>query len=83
VEQTFGLEVRFALDWEPAARARLDAIPGFARAMVVQAVEGYARSQGARTITPALLAEVRSRWGISPGRPFTPAVGSGPATADR
>ena len=72
VEQTFGLEVRFALPWEPAARARLDAIPGFARAMVVQAVEAYARSRGVTTVTPALLAEVRSRWGITPGRAFTP-----------
>jgi len=74
-EQTFGLEVRFALPWEPAARTRLDAVPAFARAMVVQAVEAYARSQGHGTVTPTLLAEVRSRWGISPGRPFTPAAG--------
>jgi hypothetical protein len=83
VEQTFGLEVRFALDWEPAAQARLEAIPGFARAMVVQAVEAYARGQGARTVTPTLLAEVRSRWGISPGRPFTPAVDARPTVPDR
>ena len=82
VEQTFGLEVRFALAWEPAARARLDAIPGFARAMVVQAVEAYARGQGQATVTPALLAEVRSRWGISPGRPFTPASGRPPVAGD-
>jgi radical SAM protein with 4Fe4S-binding SPASM domain len=82
VEQTFGLEVRFALAWEPAARARLDAIPGFARAMVVQAVEAYARGQGQGTVTPELLAEVRSRWGISPGRPFTPASGGSPVAGD-
>jgi radical SAM protein with 4Fe4S-binding SPASM domain len=80
--QTFGLEVRYALAWEPAARARLEAVPAFARAMVVQAVEAYARGQGRATVTPALLAEVRSRWGITPGRPFTPATGpdAGPAT---
>ena len=53
VEQTFGLEVRFALPWEPAAQARLDAIPAFARAMVVQAVEAYARSQGQGIVTPS------------------------------
>jgi radical SAM protein with 4Fe4S-binding SPASM domain len=82
VEQTFGLEVRFALPWEPSAQARLDAIPAFARAMVVQAVEAYARSQGQGTVTPALLAEVRSRWGISPGRPFTPATGPPPVARD-
>jgi radical SAM protein with 4Fe4S-binding SPASM domain len=75
IEQTFGLEVRFALPWDGAARARLDAIPGFARAMVVQAVEAYARGQGHATVTPALLAEVRTRWGINPERPFTPRPG--------
>ena len=80
VEQTFGLEVRFTVPWEPAAQARLDAVPAFARAMVVQAVEAYARSQGRGTVTPALLAEVRSRWGITPGRPFTPASGRSPGT---
>jgi hypothetical protein len=41
--------------------------------MVVQAVEAYARGQGRDTVTPALLTEVRSRWGISLERPFTPA----------
>jgi radical SAM protein with 4Fe4S-binding SPASM domain len=70
--QTFGLEVRFQLAWTEAARARLDAVPGFARAMVVEAVEAYARGRGAATVTPELLAEVRSRWGINPVRPFTP-----------
>jgi hypothetical protein len=74
-EQTFGLEVAPALTWEPAARTRLDAIPAFARGMVVQAVEAYARANGHGTVTSALLAEVRSRWGINPGRPFTPRTG--------
>jgi len=71
-EQTFGLEPEPALPWEPAARARLAAIPGFARGMVVQAVEAYARQHGHAVVTPALLAEVRGRWGIQPGRPFSP-----------
>jgi radical SAM protein with 4Fe4S-binding SPASM domain len=70
IERTFGLETRFNLDWEPPARVRLEAIPAFARAMVVQAVEAYARRLGQAVVTPALLAEVRSRWGITPGRPF-------------
>jgi radical SAM protein with 4Fe4S-binding SPASM domain len=74
-DQTFGLEVGTTLAWEPMARGRLDAIPAFARGMVVQAVEAYARSQGLATITPALMAEVRSRWGINPERPFTPRRG--------
>lgn len=70
--QTFGLDASPALAWEPAARARLDAIPAFARGMVVQAVEAYARSLGQATVTPGLMAEVRSRWGINPARPFSP-----------
>src|SRR5215467_5219289 len=50
---TFGLPVDYQLVWDEEARARLEAIPGFARAMVVQAVEAYARGEGARTVTPA------------------------------
>jgi radical SAM protein with 4Fe4S-binding SPASM domain len=60
---TFGLPVAYELTWEPAARERLQAIPSFARGMVVTAVEVYARGRGERVITPALLAEVRATWG--------------------
>jgi AdoMet-dependent heme synthase len=60
---TFGLPVDYELVWEEAARERLAAIPGFARGMVVKAVEAYARGRGDTVITPALLADVRSRWG--------------------
>jgi radical SAM protein with 4Fe4S-binding SPASM domain len=60
---TFGVPVSYELAWEEAARARLEAIPSFARGMVVKAVEAYARSRGERVITATLLAEVRSRWG--------------------
>ncbi|PYO03031.1 MAG: radical SAM domain protein, coenzyme PQQ synthesis protein E [Candidatus Rokuibacteriota bacterium] len=60
---TFGLAVDYELAWDPMARERLQAIPSFARGMVVKAVEAYARGQGATTITPALLADVRQRWG--------------------
>jgi hypothetical protein len=31
--------------------------------MVVKAVEAYARGRGETLVTPALLAEVRARWG--------------------
>jgi hypothetical protein len=31
--------------------------------MVVKAVEAYARSCGESVITPAMLADVRARWG--------------------
>jgi radical SAM protein with 4Fe4S-binding SPASM domain len=60
---TFGLPVDYQLTWEPAARERLRAIPSFARGMVVKAVEAYARSRGEHVVTPAILADVRSRWG--------------------
>jgi radical SAM protein with 4Fe4S-binding SPASM domain len=60
---TFGLPVEYGLSWEPGARARLEAIPSFARGMVVKAVEAYARGRGLTVITPELLAEVRARWG--------------------
>jgi radical SAM protein with 4Fe4S-binding SPASM domain len=69
---TFGLPVDYELTWEPAARERLAAIPSFARGMVVKAVEAYARSRGETVITPALLADVRGKWG---GR-FRPQDGS-------
>jgi radical SAM protein with 4Fe4S-binding SPASM domain len=60
---TFGLPVAPELVWQEAARARLDAIPSFARGMVVKAVEAYARGRGETVITPELLADVRDRWG--------------------
>jgi radical SAM protein with 4Fe4S-binding SPASM domain len=60
---TFGLAVAPELVWHDAARARLDAIPSFARGMVVKAVEAYARSRGESVISPELLADVRDRWG--------------------
>jgi AdoMet-dependent heme synthase len=60
---TFGLPVDYQLSWEPAARERLQAIPSFARGMVVKAVEAYARSRGEPLVTAALLADVREKWG--------------------
>jgi radical SAM protein with 4Fe4S-binding SPASM domain len=60
---TFGLAASYELQWEPGARERLDAIPSFARGMVVKGVEAYARSRGETVVTKAMLAEVRERWG--------------------
>src|SRR5437773_9557358 len=60
---TFGLPVDYQLVWDEGARARLQAIPGFARGMVVKAVEAYARGRGDTVITRELLAEVRRTWG--------------------
>jgi radical SAM protein with 4Fe4S-binding SPASM domain len=60
---TFGLPVDYELTWEPEARARLQAIPSFARGMVVKGVEAYARRRGDTVITVDLLADVRAKWG--------------------
>jgi len=60
---TFGLEVSPELVWSEAASARLQAIPSFARGMVVKAVEAHARSAGHSSVTPELMAEVRRQWG--------------------
>jgi radical SAM protein with 4Fe4S-binding SPASM domain len=60
---TFGLAVSYDLTWEDAARERLQAIPSFARGMVVKAVEAYARAQGRTVVTSELLADVRAKWG--------------------
>jgi radical SAM protein with 4Fe4S-binding SPASM domain len=60
---TFGLEVSYAIAWDARARARLDAIPSFARGTVVGAVEAYAKRQGHSVVTPELLADVRAKWG--------------------
>ena len=48
---------------EDAAKERLNAIPSFARGMVVKGVEAYARSSGRSVITRDLLQEVREKWG--------------------
>jgi radical SAM protein with 4Fe4S-binding SPASM domain len=60
---TFGLPADYELVWEAEARARLQAIPSFARGMVIKAVEAYARGRGETAITKELLADVRGTWG--------------------
>jgi radical SAM protein with 4Fe4S-binding SPASM domain len=60
---TFGLPIDYELVWDEEARARLQAIPSFARGMVIKAVEAYARGRGETRITKELLADVRSTWG--------------------
>ena len=60
---TFGLEVRYEITWDEAARARLHAVPAFARGMVVKAVEAYARGRGEPVVTLGMLADVRAQWG--------------------
>ncbi|MFQ5882569.1 MAG: radical SAM protein [Candidatus Methylomirabilales bacterium] len=68
--QTFGLEVKFELPWEEAAKARLAKIPSFARGMVVKAVEAFARSKGSSQVTSELLQEAKERWAGDGRYPF-------------
>ncbi len=60
-EQTFGIAVEPTLTWTPDAQARLKRVPGFARGMVIKAVEGQARARGGGTVTLELMQEVRRR----------------------
>jgi AdoMet-dependent heme synthase len=69
---TYGAEFTPALVWAEAARKRMERIPSFVRAVVMQRVEDYARRHGKREITTELLAEVRSAMPVdfSKQRPF-------------
>jgi len=60
-EQTFGLEARFTLQWDDAAKERLKRLPSFARGMVIKGAERYAAEQGISVITPEVLQAVRER----------------------
>lgn len=68
-DRTFGLDVSCGLAWDEAARRRLEAIPSFARGMVVKAVEAHARSRECSVVTPEMMADVRQKWGthFAPG----------------
>lgn len=58
----FGRPAAPALAWDAEATARLQAIPSFARGMVVAAVEAHARAAGRSSVTTRLMAEVRRHW---------------------
>jgi radical SAM protein with 4Fe4S-binding SPASM domain len=69
---TYGSAPASSLAWSPAARARVERIPSFVRGVVVERVEGFARSRGLDTVTPELLEEIRHAMPIdfSKRRPF-------------
>ncbi|MDJ0842394.1 MAG: radical SAM protein [Acidobacteriota bacterium] len=50
--------------WQAAAKDRLQAVPSFVRGMVIRRVEDYARREGRREITPALMDEIRARMPV-------------------
>jgi radical SAM protein with 4Fe4S-binding SPASM domain len=60
-EQTFGIAVEPTLTWTVDAQARLGRVPGFARGMVIQAVERQARAREGGVVTAELMQEVRQR----------------------
>lgn len=60
-EQTFGIAAEPTLAWTADAQGRLERVPGFARGMVVKAVERQARARACGVVTAELMREVRQR----------------------
>jgi len=60
-EVVYGQQEVRELEWEPAARERMHAIPAFVRGMVVRSVESSCRERGLDTVTCEELDEIRSR----------------------
>jgi AdoMet-dependent heme synthase len=58
-ERTYGAAEDGELPWTEGARAKMNAIPFFARGMVRRAVEGAARRRGAAVITEEVLQQIR------------------------
>jgi len=56
----WGADSGAALTWTQGARAKMQAIPFFARGMVRHAVENAARCRNAAVITETLLQELRN-----------------------
>ena len=56
---TYGSEAAPGMEWSPEAEARMQAIPSFVRAVVMQRVEKFARERGHTRIDLESLAEVR------------------------
>lgn len=60
-EQTFGIDAKPTLAWTAEAEERLKRVPGFARGMVIRAVERQALAREASVVTTELMQEVRQR----------------------
>ncbi|MGQ0563394.1 MAG: PCP reductase family protein, partial [Gemmatimonadota bacterium] len=48
-----------ALPWSAEAKARLERVPGFVRAVVAGRIENFARQRGCTEVTPEVMAAVR------------------------
>ena len=69
-EQLFGLEVKLTAQWTLTAQERLMRLPAFARGMVSQGVERYAREHHVSVITTELMQTVREEAEARLGRSF-------------
>ncbi|HIE64717.1 MAG: radical SAM protein [Nitrospira sp.] len=70
-DQTFGLEVKFTMDWSVASKERLKGLPSFARGMVARGVERYAAENNITLITPEVMQIVREKAEAKRGRSFS------------
>jgi hypothetical protein len=52
------------LEWDEAARTRLQGVPSFVRGMVMKIYGNYAQERGIRVITPAVMDQARSDLGL-------------------
>jgi len=57
----YGSDTPAALEWERAARERMERIPAFVRGTVVRAVESYCSRNGIARVTEEELQKIRSR----------------------
>jgi radical SAM protein with 4Fe4S-binding SPASM domain len=70
-EQTFGLALNLTMLWDAGAKARLKALPSFARGMVARGVERYAKENGIEVVTPEVMRKVREAAEQKMGRAFS------------
>ncbi len=61
----YGRPVEQQIEWEEAARQRMQRIPAFVRGMVVKRVEDFCRKKGVERVTVGQLEEIRSRMPAS------------------
>jgi radical SAM protein with 4Fe4S-binding SPASM domain len=69
---SYGSAASDTLPWDDDARARMQRIPSFVRAVVVARVEQYARERGCARVSAELISEVRQSMPVdfSQRRPF-------------
>ncbi|MFQ5652908.1 MAG: radical SAM protein, partial [bacterium] len=66
-DETLGTEVGFGMPWTETARERLNAIPTFARGMVVKGVEHFARENRLPSVTVEVMKQAREAFSARKG----------------